>query len=293
MQQDISKQKTSQDPRPIAERIGRSNADTTTARLFSRFGVDAAVQELIQQALTQTQRDFGLQLYTTSLSVAGNEIIPVFVDEPLQPRRMRDAQRIEFQFLPSSAARVRHGAWRGDWKPTLPPDVDQAKRISDRVELARRTSGRPNALIGAAVAAANVAADVRFFIDCGFDYICLIIDGCYDTGPGQRVSIAPSDEAIDIALTIRDQSNRRGFGIRVAAHGSPRQVAKWFRSGIESVAIDAWIQDRAPAVSTPIESFGGILIDSARTGPGNAAWLYSTVRDFLAELRSEQSFFAS
>lgn len=291
-QKDIASQDVSTKPRPIAERIGGSDNQAPTAKLFSRFIVDTAVNDLTLESLSHAQRDFGLGLYTSNSSGVGNEIIPVFVDDPLQPQCMRDAPFIEFQFLPSHAQRKRHGAWRGDWKPTLPPDIDQAKCVVDRVALARRTSARTDAMIGAAVAAANVEQDVRFFIDCGFDYVCLIVDGCYDIGPSQRVSIASCDEVIDIARSIRDQSGRPSFEIRIAAHGSPRQVAQWMRDGINAVAIDAWIQDRAPAVHSPVESFGGILIESARTGQGNVAWLYSNVRDFIAELQSEQSFFA-
>jgi hypothetical protein len=268
--------------------------ETMNSRLFSRFMVDATVSDQILQSLSQAQRDFGFGLYSSTTTGSTNEIIPVFVDEPLQVRRMRDAKCVEFQFLPSIAQRKRHGMWRGDWKPMLPPDIHLANRLADRVELARRTSARPDVLIGAAVAAANVAQDVRFFIDCGFDYICLIIDGCYKPAPGQRVSIAPCDETIDTARKVRDQFHGRSFGIRVAAHGSPRQVAEWLRHGIDAVAIDVWVQDRAPATTaaSPVESFGGILIESARTAPSNADWLYSSIRDFYAELRSEQSFFA-
>lgn len=293
-QQDQRKDATSQEPRPIAQRIDAKTAQTLNAKLFSRFMVDTTVNDPIRQSLSQAQRDFGFGSYGSASAAVANEIIPVYVDEPLQPKRLRDAPCIEFQFLPSTSQRTRHGMWRGDWKPTLPPDLDQANRIADRVELARRTSARPDALIGAAVAAANVTQDVRFFIDCGFDYICLIIDGCYEPGPGRRVSISPCNQTIDIARTVRDQSHGRNFGIRVAAHGSPRQVAEWLRNGIDAVAIDAWVQDRAPATTaaSSVESFGGILIESARTVPGNADWLYSSIRDFYAELRSEQSFFA-
>lgn len=282
------------EPRPIAQRMEGAFPETMNSRLFSRFMVDATVSDQILQSLSQAQRDFGFGLYSSTTTGSTNEIIPVFVDEPLQVRRMRDAKCVEFQFLPSIAQRKRHGMWRGDWKPTLPPDLDHAKRTADRVELARRTSGRTDALIGAAVAAANVAQDVRFFIDCGFDYICLIVDGCYEPSPGQRVSLAMCNETIDVARKVRDQCGHRSFGIRVAVHGSPRQVAEWLRDGIDAVAIDAWVQDRAPATTAaaPVESFGGILIESARTAPGNAAWLYSSIRDFYAEIQSEQSFFA-
>lgn len=293
-QQDPRKDATSQGPRPIAQRLDNVRVHTLNAKLFSRFMVDVSVNDQIRKSLSQAQRDFGFGFYGSANGGAANEIVPVSVDEPLQPKRMRDAKCIEFQFLPATSQRKRHGMWRGDWKPTLPHDLDQANRVADRVALARRTSARPDALIGAAVAAANVAQDICFFIDCGFDYICLIIDGCYETAPGQRVSIAPCDETIDTARTVRDQFHGRSFGIRIAAHGSPRQVAEWLRSGIDAVAIDAWVQDRAPAntAASPVESFGGILIESARTAPSNADWLYSSIRDFYAELRSEQSFFA-
>jgi hypothetical protein len=278
-------------PRPLADRVGSIPAAASNPKLFSRFGVDVILNDPFLYSLSEAQRDFGLEIYPATHSGSANEIISVFADEPLLPQRMREARCIEFQFLPSTAERKHAGAWRGDWKPTLPPDLDRAEHVIDRVELARRSSGRSDVAIGAAIAAANVAEDMRFLIDCGFDYVCLIVDGCYDLLPGHRVSLAPVDKSIEDAITVRGKSKPRGFGIRLAAHCSPRQLAEWYRQGIDAVAIDAWIQDRSPSSSARRESFGGILIETPRTGTGNTAWLYDSIRDFLGELRSEQQFF--
>jgi hypothetical protein len=238
------------------------------------------------------QQEFGFGCYRLKATGALHEIVPVFVDEPLQPQAMQDARDIEFQFLPSLANRKRSGTWRMDWKPTLPSDLVEAQGISDRVELARRTSQRPDVSIGAAIAAANVAEDIRYFIDNGFDYVCLILDGCYDAAPGHRIPLSHAEQAIDLALSTRDQANRAGFGVRIAVHASPQQAAHWLRFGIDAIAIDAWIQDRAPAAATPVESFAGIVIETNRAASSNAAWIHDSIRNFISELRSEQIFLA-
>jgi hypothetical protein len=279
-------------PRPVALRLASSVTENAPPRLFSRAGVDMAISDPLQLSLVQAHSDLGLGLYQPTPTGASDEVISFFVDEPLQPRRMRQAGRVEFQFLPSIADRKRHGAWRGDWKPMLPPDIDRADRMGDRVELARRSSHRSDVQVGAAIAAANVAEDLRYLIDCGFDYVCLIVDGCYNMLPGHRVALASVSEVIETALQVRATAGSPSFGIRIAAHGSARQVAQWLQAGIDGVGIDGWIQDRTPASETRVESFGGILIDATRTLAGNGSWLYSSVRDFIAELRSEQQFFA-
>jgi hypothetical protein len=282
----------SNEPRSIVQRASPATLENWNARLFSRATVDFAVSDPLVLSLAQAHRDFGLGLYQPKTTGASNEIIPVWIDQPLQPQRMRQAGRIEFQLLPSHSERKRYGAWRGDWKPTLPPDLDQAERMVDRVELARQTSHRSDVQVGAAIAAANIAEDLHFLIDCGFDYACVIIDGCYDLFPGHRITLSPIQRAIDAAMIAREQAKRSGFGIRIAAYASPQQAADWLRSGIDAIAIDAWIQDRAPASEAKVESFGGILIDTARSGGGNTAWISSSIRDFILELQSEQSFFA-
>lgn len=282
----------SKEPRSIVQRASPATIENWNSRLFSRATVDFAVSDPHVLSLAQAHRDFGLGLYQPKTTGASNEVIPVWVNEPLQPQSMRQAGRIEFQFLPSHSQRKRFGAWRGDWKPTLPPDLDQAERIVDRVELARQTSNRSDVQVGAAIAAANIAEDLRFLIDCGFDYACVIIDGCYDLLPGHRTLLSPVQRAIDAAINAREQSQRSGFGIRIAAYTSPQQAADWLQSGIDAIAIDAWIQDRAPASEAKVESFGGILIDTARSASGNTAWIYSSIQDFILELQSEQSFLA-
>lgn len=279
------------EPRPIADRLVPRNLEPWNSRLFSRIGVDVPISPALTLSLTKAQHDLGFEIYQPKATGTPNEVIPVFVDEPLQPQAMRDAKRIEFQFLPSILERKRRGGWRGDWKPTLASDIVQANSIADRVALARCTSQRNDVTIGAAIAAANVTEDIRFLIDCGFDYVCLILDGCFDTAPGHRLSLAQANDVIEIAKSVRDQSARPGFGIRIAAHAFPHHVAQWLRSGIDAVAIDAWLQDRAPVANSPMESFAGILIETAKIAPGNSEWLYNGIRDFIAELNSEQQFF--
>jgi hypothetical protein len=281
----------STDPLPVADRFGPRNLVPWNSRLFSRIGVDTPISAPLILSLTKANQDFGFGMYQPKTTGASNEVIPVFVDEPLQPQAMRDARWIEFQFLPSTAERKRRGTWRGDWKPTIASDLVQANSIADRVALARGTSHRADVAIGAAIAAANVAEDMRFFIECGFDYVCLILDGCFDTAPGHRLCLAQANEVIEIAQSVRDQSAPPGFGIRLAAHASPHHVARWLRSGVDAVAIDAWLQDRAPVSNSPMESFAGILIETAKIAPGNSEWLYNGIRDFIAELNSEQQFF--
>jgi hypothetical protein len=279
------------EPRPIADRLVPRNLEPWNSRLFSRIGVDTPISAPLMLSLTKANQDFGFGMYQPKTTGASNEAIPVFVDEPLQPQAMRDARWIEFQFLPSTAERKHRGTWRGDWKPTLASDIVQANSIADRVALARNTSHRADVAIGAAIAAASVAEDMRFFIECGFDYVCLILDGCFDTAPGHRLSLAQANDVIEIAQSVRDQSARPGFGIRIAAHAFPHHVAQWLCSGIDAVAIDAWLQDRAPVANSPMESFAGILIETAKIAPGNSEWLYNGIRDFIAELNSEQQFF--
>lgn len=283
-------------PRPLADRIESLEHPAWSTRCFTRIGIDCPATEGIASSLKQTHAEFGVGLFRLFEDASSTEIVPVFVNEPLPTQSMRDAECIEFQFIPSASQKLsavsgRGGIGRGDWKPTLPSDVAGANEVRNRVTLARRLSHRPNTRIGAAVAASKVDEDIRFLIDCGFDYVCLIIDACYQLQPGHRVAIAQAVPAIEAAFNAREQMKRLEFGIRLAAHGHVQQMAAWLNQGVEAIAIDTWVQDRAPTAESRVDSFGGFLVEASRSGVGGGDWIYDRIRDFVADLHSEQQFF--
>ncbi len=288
-------------PRSLAERVETQELAPWNTRCFSRFGIDCPISEGLVPSLKRIHAEFGIQIYRLTDDTSLREIVPVFVNEPIPSQSLRDAECIEFQFLPSPSERLgnRAGgigaggndAGRGDWRPILPSDLQRAHEVRDRVTLARRISHRPNALVGAAVAAAKVDEDVPFLIECGFDYVCLIVDACYRLQPGHRVSIARAESVIADALDARERMQRPNFGIRLASQGNLQQMATWLNQGIESIAIDTWLQDRAPAAESRIDTFGGILVDTSRSGSRANEWVCERAGEFVAALQSEQQFF--
>jgi hypothetical protein len=293
-------------PRGLAERIDLLELDSWRSRCFSRVGIDSPAPEGMVHVLNRIHAEFGIGVYRLTDSASQKAMVPVFVNEPIPIQSMRDAECIEFQFFPSHSERQRNGrqrngglrevtgqcgAGRGDWKPVLPSDMKVSYEIRDRVALAKRISHRSNVVVGAAVAAAKVGEDIPFLIECGFDYACLIVDACYRLQPGHRVSIALAESAIADALDARIRMQRPEFGIRLAANGNLQQMATWLVQGIESIAIDSWLQDRAPPEESRIDSFGGILVEASRGGSGANDWICDRVGELVAELHSEQQFF--
>jgi hypothetical protein len=302
----------SQTPIPLRDRVpvwsdrphggdgAHSSIAATRAPLFTRWGLDFQVLAPIGTMLEEASGALGLHRYRLAQlgtdpgqeCMSSSSILAVPIDEPLDPCRYRTALQIEVQFMPAISQRTGRGAWRGDWAPILPSDLDRSSELAARITLIRQASQDGNGCVGGAIAAANVASDIPYLIDAGCDYVSLLTDGFFGSQPTQRCPLSDTERAIEAALVAMDKAGRPKGGLWVAsASCSPRTARRWLAMGVQAVAIDAWLQDHAPHTSPrTTESFGGFLVDVARPEDRASPWLLDSVRGFLHELASEQRF---
>lgn len=291
-------------PAPLAERWQNDRRKAPGPRLFTRMGLDIPVHEAIPLALDAACRSTGLLIYgarpvlqTTDASAGvldgatRNVIVPTFIDEPLDPRSMEGAAEIEFQLIPAPRMRTGSGAFRGDWVPTLPSDGTHTDALRDRVELARQVSGHREVRVGAAIAAANLPADLPWLADCGFDYVCILADAQYGLSSHEQIQLGETESSLRWAIEAQRSRAPKQLGLRLSsASVTPARAALWHAMGIEAVGIDHWLRSRAPSPEPKFQaSFGGILIESSRTG-GSAEWLLEGVQQFQQALDSERHY---
>lgn len=276
---------------------------------FSRLGLDTVLTESLRASLNLARCELGLTTvapypapldavhHLEARSLAGGlNIVPVFVDEPLLPESMVHAEQIELQFMPCrpldpSTARD-WGTRHRDWKPILPSDLTQVDQLAARVELLRQTSDQPAVLVGGAIVAAAVYHDVRFLIDAGLDYVCVLADVHFGMQNLESHALMHADIVIEQAQRAIQDSGRDDVSLLLSAKNcNLESTVNWLSRGIRAVNLDGFLLARQPATpSRTGDSFGSFLGDYQRMASPESDWLLSSVRDFLGGLASHVEF---
>jgi hypothetical protein len=174
----------------------------------------------------------------------------------------------------------------------LPSDLTHPEQLRDRVEWARRIGASSGVLIGAAIAAASVYEDVRYLIDSGFDYVCVLADGCYGPDPRQRVSFGDPERVVVQGLRAIGDSGHPNFGLHLAAAElDPKRMFAWLQAGVRAVCVDGLLQSASPGTSGRVgEGFGGFLGGYPRVEDPQQLWLPMAFLSFRQELQGELEF---
>lgn len=279
------------------------------APVFSRLGLDTELNDSQRFSLIHARSELGLTTLAPRpashdissppepRSLAGGvHIVPVFVDEPLLPEAIMHAEQIELQFMPCRTAgplvAPSWGARHRDWKPILPSDLIQADQLAARVELLRQASDQPAVLVGGTIAAAAVYDDVRYLVDAGLDYVCVLADVHYGMQSHESHALLNADIAIEQAQRALKDSGRHDVSLLLSTRTcTPESTLNWLSRGIRAVNIDGFLLARQPAVaSRASDSFGSFLGDYQRMATPEADWLLSSLRDFLESLASQIEF---
>jgi hypothetical protein len=279
------------------------------APVFSRLGLDSELNDAQRFSWIKARRELGLTTvdpcpaphdtssFPEARSLAGGlHVVPVFVDEPLLPEAFMHAEQIELQFMPCRTAGPSNSAGRGDrhrdWKPILPSDFTQVDQLAARVELLRQASDQPAVLVGGAIAAAAVYDDVRYLVDAGLDYVCVLADVIYGMQAHASHALRNADIAIEQAQRAIKDSGRHDVSLLLSTRAcNLEDTVNWLSRGIRAVNIDGFLLARQPAVaSRAADSFGSFLGDYQRMATPEADWLLSSLKDFLERLASHVEF---
>ena len=209
----------------------------------------------------------------------GASIVPVFVDEPLDLNRLMHAEQIELQFFPSRkgfASANSSDVYSAEaWSPTLPADLLEVDRLSKRIELLRNTTDQTNAIVGACIAAGKVYDDVRYLVDSGVDYVCVLSQAIAGMRSGKAWTFQNCEESISLARKGLDDAGVDAIRLLISAPiDSVEDGVRYLNAGADGIAIDAWIVRQQPETSQAptkddVSSFLGGLGRPAPVQPMN------------------------
>lgn len=202
----------------------------------------------------------------------GLSIQPLFVDEPIRFEPLMHAEQIELQFIPSamqpshSSVASSYSAQR--WAPTLPADLTDIEKMSKRIDLIRSSSDQATVAVGGAIPAGRIYEDVRFLIDCGVDYVCVLSHVVAGATPPKTWNFQPIDYVIEQALGAIDKSGAPDVALLVCSPIENVQDAiRLLASGVDAFSIDSWLIGQnaiTPSSSKPSDDFGSFMGSYAR-----------------------------
>lgn len=201
----------------------------------------------------------------------GLSIQPLFVDEPIRFEPLMHAEQIELQFIPS-AMQSAHGAVASSysperWAPTLPSDLTDIEKMSKRIDLIRSSSDQSTVVVGGAIPAGRIYEDVRFLVDCGVDYVCVLSHVVAGVTPPKTWTFQPIDYVIEQALGAIEKSGARGVTLLVCSPIENVQDAlRLLASGVDAFSIDSWLiaQNANAPSNKSSDDFGAFMGSYAR-----------------------------
>lgn len=295
--------------------------------VFTRLAIDTPSNEALCACLERMRRQCGIsvvqpehredeesamradgmqQAMDRSLD-DGISIIPILVDEPCALSALMHAEQMELQFFRSRLhskslpnANVRPDRFLADaWIPTLPSDLMQVDDLAKRVELFRSVSDQPSVVVGGCIAAGSIYHDVRYLIDSGLDYICLLTDVVGGLMPARHWHFQSTQHAIGEANRAIADSGIGDFSLLISgAFDRMDQPLEWLAEGVRAFSIDNYLAQQSPSGSASAthgsaDAFGSFLGGYPSTPTQSYDWLLSSAQQWLTEWSSLRRFFCA
>lgn len=276
------------------ERMRRSCGISVVRPEYQQEDESALPPESMQQAMERSLDD-------------GISIIPILVDEPFDLKSLIHAEQMELQFFRSrlSSKTLAKSATNSDryladsWIQTLPSDLIQVDDLAKRVELFRSVSDQPTVLVGGCIAAGSVYQDVRYLIDSGLDYICLLTDVVGGLIPTKAWRFQSTQRVIDEANRAIADSGIGDFSLLISGTFERiEQPLEWLAEGVRAFSIDNYIAQHSPIGPASVshgsaDGFGSFLGGYPSTPTQSYDWLISSAQQWLAEWSSLRRYFGT
>lgn len=217
-------------------------------------------------------------------------LVPLFVDAPVDVSQLSTASTVQFQFFGKSQSSYSPATY-SYWKAGLSYEIATPEQMAKKV-LAIREMVPQNVPIGAAIIALNqtVYDDIRFLIDCGFDYVELIAGSVTQLKPGSWIDFE-TDVNTCVNLAVKARRDSRG-STKLWLSGPLLQSRDWLpmlRSGIDACCIDAFIANRRPTEPPTTTSFAGIKVATQ----SKFEWIVGVLREFQNSFLDIHNFYSN
>jgi hypothetical protein len=293
--------------------------------VFTRLAIDTPSDEALCASLERMRRQCGISVVlpehrddeestmrTGGMQQAmdrslddGISIIPILVDEPCALRALMHAEQMELQFFRSrlhsktpAKANANADSFLADaWIPILPSDLMQVDDLAKRVELFRSVSDQPSVVVGGCIAAGSIYHDVRYLIDSGLDYICLLTDVVGGLMPARHWHFQSTQHAIGEANRAIADSGIGDFSLLISgAFDRLEQPLEWLADGVCAFSIDYYLAQQNPGASAlanhgSADAFGSFLGGYPSTPLQSYDWLLSSAQQWLTEWSGLRRFF--
>jgi hypothetical protein len=186
-------------------------------------------------------------------------IVPVRISEPIDAPKLQAAKAVELQlvgipFVPTVPSRMQA------WTPSFPIEIASIDSLAKKVELMRLIQSN-DAMVGAAFSPAIVYDDVRLLADCGFDYVCLLLDVVPELAlKASTLSLGSLHSSLESALkAIRDSGSNMRLWVAASATDA-REMYSMIQQGVDAVCVDAYLKTVMPAESeAPKDRYASML----------------------------------
>ena len=260
---------------------------------YSRMLRHLELEDGLSDHLISSFANYGIPWIGSSQNVWGDQpmrIAPLCVDVPVDVSQLTTATAIQFQFFGKSQSNHLPTSY-SYWKTGTSYEIATPEQMIKKVRAIREMA--PNgAPVGAAIIAQSqtVYDDVRFLIDCGFDYVELITGSVTQLRPGNWIEFdADVSACVNLAVKARRDSRGAAKLWLSAPIVHARDWLPFLRAGIDACCIDPFVASRRPTEPAATTSFAGIKVATQ----SKFEWIVSVLREFQNSFLDVHNFYSN
>lgn len=260
---------------------------------YSRMLRHLELEDGLSEHLISSFANYGIPWIGASHNSSHNQpmrLAPVSVDSPIDVSELNNATAIQFEFFGKSQSNHPPTSY-SFWKPSASFEIATPEQMTKKV-LAVREMIPTGVPVGAAIIALSqtVYDDVRFLIDCGFDYVELISGSVTQLRPGSWIEFEAEIAAcVNLAAKARRDSRASAKLWLSAPIVQSRDWLPFLRSGIDACCIDSFIANRRPVEPVSTTSFAGIKVATQ----SKFEWIVGVLREFQNSFLDVHNFYSN
>ncbi|MFN7873703.1 MAG: hypothetical protein ACK5PB_00190 [Pirellula sp.] len=260
---------------------------------YSRMLRHLELEDGLSEHLISSFANYGIPWIGASQNALHDQpmrMATVSIDSPVDVSQLVTASAIQFQFFGKSQSNLLPTSF-SYWKPGASYEIATPEQMMKKVSAVREMipKGVP---VGAAIIAEShtVYDDVRFLIDCGFDYVELIAGSVTQLKPGSWIEFEADVAAcVNLAVKARRDSRASAKLWLSAPIVQARDWLPFLRSGIDACCIDSFIANRRPVEPVATTSFAGIKVVTQ----SKFEWIVGVLREFQNSFLDVHNFYSN
>ncbi len=270
--------------------------------LFTRLTLDSALTPSVQEKLIPELHMLGTawvsgrktderqlqQIAGSTPKIRSQRIVPLQIDEPIDVDLVEHAAAVEFQMygLPFHSV---PGSRLARWTPNVPVEISDYEQLGKKVECLKVLSAG-KCVIGAAVCPGAVYEDVRFLLDCGFDFLTLLCHVRSEFNSAGGRDLAPLEFSVEKACkAISDAGSPAKLLLSADLH-SGSAMFEWLEKGVSAVSMDAYLANLKPVDPAPSRESYGSVLSYATPQVSTFSWVRTAVSKLITELQDCQIY---